>query len=147
MIASLTTAFIGGIQANPDVPDAVKTQAPVELSAGVPFVSDADLDDALDAAGVPPATADAIVDENADARLVALARRGRRARTVRARGAVVLAADPDAASRARPDAGARIAHTTVSVTSTLPRVALEYGHTVCALATTASAASRSMLGA
>ena len=42
------------------------------------------------------------------------ARRGRRARAVRARGAVVLAADPDAAGRARPGAGARIAHTTVS---------------------------------
>jgi MFS family permease len=72
LIASLTTSLIGGIQANPDVPDSVKTQAPVELSAGVPFVSDADLDDALAAAGVPPATADAIVDENSDARLVAL---------------------------------------------------------------------------
>ena len=54
------------------MPDAVKTQAPVELSSGVPFVSDADLQDALDAAGVAPATTDAIVDENADARLLAL---------------------------------------------------------------------------
>jgi hypothetical protein len=41
----------------------------VELSGGVPFISDRDLDDALDAAGVEGATADAIVDENADARL------------------------------------------------------------------------------
>ena len=41
-------------------------QAQVELSAGVPFVSDADLETALDEAGVPAETADAIVDENAD---------------------------------------------------------------------------------
>ena len=72
LIASLTTAFFSGIDSNPDVPDAVKTQAQVELSSGVPFVSDADLQDALDAAGVAPATTDAIVDENADARLLAL---------------------------------------------------------------------------
>ena len=71
LIASLTTAFFSGIDSNPDVPDAVKTQAQVELSSGVPFVSDADLQDALDAAGVAPATTDAIVDENADARLLA----------------------------------------------------------------------------
>jgi hypothetical protein len=72
LIASLTTAFISGIASNPDVPDAVKTQAPVELSGGVPFVSDADLRDALDAAGASQATTDAIVEENEDARLLAL---------------------------------------------------------------------------
>jgi hypothetical protein len=36
--------------------------------------------------------------------------------------------------------------TTVSVTSMLPRVAFEYGHTLCAAATRASAASRSKPG-
>ncbi|MGH9288342.1 MAG: MFS transporter, partial [Acidimicrobiales bacterium] len=46
--------------------------ATVELAEGIPFVSDADLQTALDEAGVPPATADAIVDENATARLDAL---------------------------------------------------------------------------
>jgi len=35
----------------------------------VPFISDADLEKALDDAGVPPETTDAIVVENADARL------------------------------------------------------------------------------
>src|SRR5439155_4289375 len=41
----------------------------------------------------------------------------------------------------RPAAGRP--YTTVSVTSTLPRVALEYGHTWWALATRSSAAARS----
>ena len=43
--------------------------ATVELAEGIPFVSDADLQTALDDAGVPPATADAVIDENATARL------------------------------------------------------------------------------
>jgi hypothetical protein len=47
----------------------VTKQAEVSLSAGLPFISDADLQSALDSAGVPPATAQAIVDENAEARL------------------------------------------------------------------------------
>ena len=147
LIASLTTAFIGGIQDNPDVPDAVKTQAPVELSARGPVRLRRRLGRGA-GRGRRPARhgrRDRGGERGRPPRR--LARRRRRARIVRARGAVVLAPDPDAASRARPDAGARIAHTTVSVTSTLPRVALEYGHTVCALATMASAASRSTLGA
>ena len=38
----------------------------------MPFISDADLEQALDDAGCPQETADAVVDENADARLDAL---------------------------------------------------------------------------
>ena len=44
----------------------------MQLSSGIPFVSDADLESALTGAGVDQATADAIVDENADARIDAL---------------------------------------------------------------------------
>ena len=69
LLSALTTSFFTGIEDNPAVPEQVTSQAQVELSGGVPFISDRDLDDALDAAGVEGATADAIVDENADARL------------------------------------------------------------------------------
>jgi MFS family permease len=72
LIAALTTSFVTGIATNPKVPESVASQAQVELSSGVPFVSDADLRKALDDAGVPPETADAIVDENAKARIDAL---------------------------------------------------------------------------
>ena len=42
----------------------------MELAGGgIPFISDKDLQAALDKAGVPPETADAIVEENANARI------------------------------------------------------------------------------
>ncbi len=44
-------------------------QANTELSSGVPFLSDKDLEAALADAGVTGKTADAIVDENSTARL------------------------------------------------------------------------------
>ena len=69
LISALTASFLTGIADNPAVPDSVVESAEVELAGGIPFVSDADLDDALTSAGVDAATADAIVDENADARL------------------------------------------------------------------------------
>jgi MFS family permease len=72
LISSLTTSFLNGIQSNPAVPDRVKAEAPVKLAAGIPFVSDAQLQAALEEAGVPRDTADAIVDENSKARLDAL---------------------------------------------------------------------------
>ena len=72
LISALTSSFLTGIADNPAVPDSVVETAEVELAGGIPFVSDADLDDALAQAGVDPATADAIVDENSDARLQGL---------------------------------------------------------------------------
>lgn len=72
LIAGLTSAFLTGVANNPDVPEPVSSQATVELSAGIPFVSGADLEQGLADAGVPPSTADAIVKENADARIVGL---------------------------------------------------------------------------
>jgi hypothetical protein len=50
----------------------VTAQASVQLVGGAPFMSDADLSEALAAAGVPAATAQAILDANAVARLAAL---------------------------------------------------------------------------
>jgi hypothetical protein len=72
LISALSSSVFSGLAANPDVPDSVTATAEVELSSGVPFTSDDDLEEGLAAADVPPATADAIVDENAAARLDAL---------------------------------------------------------------------------
>ena len=72
LISALTSSFLAGIEANPDVPAEVTSSAQVELGSGIPFISDADLTAALDDAGVPAATADAIVDENAESRLAGL---------------------------------------------------------------------------
>ncbi len=72
LIASLTASLISGIQQNPDVPSRVKQQADTKLSSGVPFLSDKDLEAALEDAGVRGDTANAIVDENGKARLSAL---------------------------------------------------------------------------
>jgi MFS family permease len=72
LIASLSATLAAGIQNNPDVPASVKQQAETKLSAGVPFMSDKDLEAALEDAGVRGKTATAIVDENAKARLTAL---------------------------------------------------------------------------
>jgi EmrB/QacA subfamily drug resistance transporter len=72
LIAALTATFLAGIQQNPAVSDRIASQAQVQLVSGAPFVSDAQLQTALDEAHVPPATADAIVDENEKARIRAL---------------------------------------------------------------------------
>jgi MFS family permease len=69
LIAALTSSFLAGVQNNPDVPNDVASQAQVQLSGGAPFISDKDLQAALDKAGVSAKTADAIVTENANARI------------------------------------------------------------------------------
>jgi hypothetical protein len=63
---------IAGIQTNPAVPASIKQQASIELVGGVPFLSDKQLTEALDQAGVPEADAATILEINADARLGAL---------------------------------------------------------------------------
>jgi MFS family permease len=69
LISALTASFLGGVQNNPAVPKDLAAQAQVELAGGIPFISDKDLKAALDKAEVPPQTADAIVKENATARI------------------------------------------------------------------------------
>jgi EmrB/QacA subfamily drug resistance transporter len=69
LIAGLTTSFLTGIQQNPAVPAEVKSQANVKLASGAPFISDADLQAALDQAGVSAETTAAILDANQEARL------------------------------------------------------------------------------
>jgi MFS family permease len=69
LISALTTSFFDGLESNPDVPAAVVTSAQVELSSGVPFIADEQLDNALADAGVTGATAAAVVEANTAARL------------------------------------------------------------------------------
>jgi MFS family permease len=72
LISVLTASFFSGVSHNPEVPKSLVTQGQVKLAGGVPFLSDKDLKIALDKAGVPPTTADAIVVENTDARIAGL---------------------------------------------------------------------------
>ena len=72
LIATLTASFLTGIENNPAVPASVTSQATTKLAGGVPFVSDKDLNAALEKAGVPADQAKAITDENAKARLEGL---------------------------------------------------------------------------
>jgi EmrB/QacA subfamily drug resistance transporter len=69
LIAALTASFLSGIEQNPDVPPDVTAQANVELADGIPFISDADLEEALDQAGATPEVSQAVLDENEQARL------------------------------------------------------------------------------
>jgi len=72
LISTLTAAFFVGIQSNPAIPDDLAVNAQTELATGVPFVSDNELQTALDDANVPPDASKAAVDENAEARIAGL---------------------------------------------------------------------------
>jgi EmrB/QacA subfamily drug resistance transporter len=69
MIAALTTSFLTGIANNPDVPPQVVSQATTELATGIPFISNAQLETAMNDAGASPQVTDAVVEENAQARV------------------------------------------------------------------------------
>jgi MFS family permease len=69
LIATLTSSFLTNVQQSQAIPASAKEQAQVELAGGIPFISDADLEAALDEAGASSETTDAAVDANADARL------------------------------------------------------------------------------
>jgi hypothetical protein len=69
MIAAVSASFLTNILQNPDIPESVKSEATVELAGGVPFVSDADLEAALDEAGVDESTQDEALEAYADARI------------------------------------------------------------------------------
>ena len=85
-------------QGNPAVPADLTSKAQTELTSGVPFISDADLESALDDAGVPPKTATAIVDENATRTVGRLAIVARVAGGAGARRALLQPAPPHATS-------------------------------------------------
>lgn len=69
LIAAMTTSFLTNVEQNPAVPDEVKSRATVELESGVPFLSDADLESALDEAGTSETVAQAALDANEEARI------------------------------------------------------------------------------
>jgi MFS family permease len=69
LIASVAASFLTNVEQNPAIPDRVKENAQVELVGGVPFLSDADLEAALDEADVPRRTADEALAAYADARI------------------------------------------------------------------------------
>jgi EmrB/QacA subfamily drug resistance transporter len=72
LIGSLTSGFIQGVTDNPAVPAQVTAKATVTMEAGIPFISDSELRTALADTDLPPATQDAVVAENASARLLGL---------------------------------------------------------------------------
>ncbi|AVZ74606.1 MFS transporter [Streptomyces lunaelactis] len=69
LIAALTASFLTSVEQNEAIPADVKSQATVELQSGVPFLSDAQLKDALDESGTSAEVTQAALDANAEARL------------------------------------------------------------------------------
>ncbi len=69
LIGALAVSFSSNIDQSSAIPARVKEQAQVTIAGGVPFISDADLQTALDEAGVNSKTADAAVDAYSEARL------------------------------------------------------------------------------
>jgi hypothetical protein len=72
LIAGLTSGLMHGVSNNPAIPSSVTATATVQLEGGVPFVSDSQLRSKLASTDLPPATDEAIVAENASARLYGL---------------------------------------------------------------------------
>ena len=69
MIAAVASSFLSGILGSSEIPARVKEQAQVELAGGVPFISDADLQAALDDAHVSRRTTDAALEAYGEARI------------------------------------------------------------------------------
>jgi EmrB/QacA subfamily drug resistance transporter len=72
MIAAVTSAFLTDISKSPAIPASIKSQAQVQLAGGVPFVSDADLQQALDKAGADSEASAAALDAYRKARISGL---------------------------------------------------------------------------
>jgi EmrB/QacA subfamily drug resistance transporter len=72
LISTLTAAFVTNIQKSDAIPASVKSEAQVKLTGGVPFVSDADLNSALEQANVPAGQADAALAAYKNARISGL---------------------------------------------------------------------------
>ncbi|MGW7723498.1 MFS transporter [Streptomyces canus] len=69
LIAAMTSSFLTSVEQNPEIPAEVKSQATVELESGVPFLSDAQLESALDDAGTSKTVTEAALDANEKARI------------------------------------------------------------------------------
>jgi Na+/melibiose symporter-like transporter len=72
LIATLTTAFLANIQQSDAIPSRVKSEAQVQLAGGVPFISDADLEAALDDAHVSSRATDDAIEAYSAARIAGL---------------------------------------------------------------------------
>ena len=69
MIAAVTSSFLTNISESSAIPSQAKSQAQVELAGGVPFVSDNDLEAALDDAGASSSESTAALDAYREARI------------------------------------------------------------------------------
>jgi hypothetical protein len=69
MIAAVTSSFLVNIEKSSAIPSRVTDQAQVELAGGVPFVSDADLENALSEAHVSSRASNAALDAYRAARI------------------------------------------------------------------------------
>jgi hypothetical protein len=72
LITALTAAFLQGVQDNASIPQQVKSQASVQPAGGVPFLSNADLQAALNDADVSAEVTTAALDVNRHARVAGL---------------------------------------------------------------------------
>jgi len=69
MIAAVSASFLANIQSSDAIPSRATQEAQVQLAGGVPFVSDADLEKALDEAGVRGRASDDALSAYQDARI------------------------------------------------------------------------------
>jgi len=72
LVAALTSSFLTNIQNSDAIPSRVKSEAQVQLAGGVPFISDADLEQALDDAHVNSRTSKAAVTAYQESRTTGL---------------------------------------------------------------------------
>ena len=72
LIGVLSTTFITGAESNTTIPKSVTQSATVELSSGIPFISDAQLSSKLAKTDLTPDAQKAVVSENEKARLAGL---------------------------------------------------------------------------
>jgi Na+/melibiose symporter-like transporter len=72
LITVLTTLFLQGVLAHPNIPDSLKADAQTTFGAGVPFLSDTAVRMGLESYWATQATIQEVLQINADARLAAL---------------------------------------------------------------------------
>ena len=105
MIAAVATSFLANIQQNDAIPARAKEQAQVELAGGVAFVSDDDLEAALDEANVSDRTTEEALDAYRDARIDGLKTALAILAALVARRALLRRAHPDDAAGGGEDPG------------------------------------------
>jgi MFS family permease len=69
LVAALTSSLLTAVSQDPQVPARLASKAQTTLASGVPFVSDAQVEQALDEAGVPARHADSVMEAYRSARI------------------------------------------------------------------------------